>query len=169
MNRPGFVISVLRLLPAGLMLLLPRPVALVTSAEHCGAVLNLDCDYRRHLETQRRDGMNYIRILAGSYVEPQGAFGIQRNTLAPATGRFVAPWARSDQPGYTGGGNEFDLDLFSPDYLARLKEFIREAGQRSVVVELTLFCATYNEKQWSLHPLHPRTTSSRSRCPSGAA
>jgi hypothetical protein len=24
-----------------------------------------------------------------------------------------------------------------------------------VVVELTLFCATYNEKQWSLHPLNP--------------
>jgi hypothetical protein len=99
--------------------------------------------------------MNYTRIFAGSYVEPQGAFGIQRNTLAPAPGRFGAPWARSDQPGYAGGGNKFDLDRFSPDYLARLKDFIREAGQRGVVVELTLFCATYNEKQWSLHPLNP--------------
>jgi hypothetical protein len=70
-------------------------------------------------------------------------------------GRFLAPWARSDQPGYAGGGNTFDLSRFSADYLARLKDFVGEAGRRGVVVELTLFCATYNEKQWLLHPLNP--------------
>jgi hypothetical protein len=132
-----------------------KAMALITSAEHYGAVLNLDFDFRRYLETLERDRLNYTRIFAGSYVEPPGAFGIQRNTLAPAPGRFIAPWARSDQPGYAGGGNKFDLDRFSMEYLARLKEFIREAGRRGVVVEFTLFCATYNERQWSLHPLNP--------------
>jgi len=132
-----------------------QAVALVTSAEHYGAVLNRDFDFVRYLETLQRDGMNYTRIFAGSYVEPPGAFGIQRNTLAPAAGRFLAPWARSDQPGYASGGNKFDLSRFSDDYLARLKDFIGEAGRRGVVVELTFFCATYNEKQWSLHPLNP--------------
>ena len=73
-----------------------KAVALITSAEHYGAVLNLDFDWQRYLETLQRDGMNYTRVFSGSYVEPVGAFGIQRNTLAPATGRFLAPWARSE-------------------------------------------------------------------------
>ncbi len=130
-------------------------VALITSAEHYGAVLNLDFDYRRYLDTLQRDGMNYTRIFAGSYVEPQGAFGIQRNTLAPVPGRFLAPWARSEQSGYAGGGNKFDLDRFNPDYLARLADFITEAGRRGIIVELTFFSSTYGENQWAVHPLNP--------------
>ena len=87
-----------------------KATALITSAEHYGAVLNLDFDFRRYLDTMQRDGMNYTRVFVGSYVEPQGAFGIERNTLAPAQGKFLAPWARSNQPGYAGGGNRFDVD-----------------------------------------------------------
>jgi hypothetical protein len=133
-----------------------KAVALVTAAEHYGAVLNPDFDHRKYLATLQRDGMNYTRVFAGTYVEPPGAFGIERNTLAPAPGRFLAPWGRSDQPGYAGGGNKFDLDKFSPDYLARLKDFIAEAGRRGVVVELTLFCSTYGEPQWAVHPFNPK-------------
>jgi hypothetical protein len=133
-----------------------KAVALITSAEHYGAVLNLDFDWQRYLETLQRDGMNYTRIFSGSYVEPAGAFGIERNTLAPAEGRFLAPWARSDQPGYAGGGNKFDLDRFSPEYLARLKDFLAEAGKRDIAVELTLFCSTYSDRQWAIHPFNPQ-------------
>ena len=131
-----------------------KATALISSAEHYGAVLNPDFDFRRYLEALQRDGMNYTRLFAGSYVEPQGAFGIERNTLAPARRKFLAPWARSDQPGYAGGGNKFDLDRFSPEYLARLKEFIAEAGRRGIVVELTFFCSTYGDQQWALHPFN---------------
>jgi hypothetical protein len=42
--------------------------------------------------------------------------------------------------------------VFSPEYLARLKEFIAAAGQRGIIVELTLFCSTYNDSQWAVHP-----------------
>ena len=132
-----------------------EPLALITSAEHYGAVLNLDFDWRRYLETLERDGMNYTRIFAGSYVEPAGAFGIERNTLAPARGRFLAPWARSDEPGYAGGGNKFDLDRFSVAYLSRLKDFLTTAGDRGIVVELTFFCSTYSARQWAVHPFNP--------------
>lgn len=132
-----------------------KAAVLITSAEHYGAVLNTDFDYRKYLETLERDGMNYTRLFAGSYVEPQGAFGITRNTLAPAPGKFLGPWARSNQPGYAGGGNKFDLDRFSPEYLVRLKDFLSEAAKRGVVVELTLFCSTYGDKQWAVHPLNP--------------
>jgi hypothetical protein len=133
-----------------------KAMALITSAEHYGAVLNLDFDWHRYLETLERDGMNYTRVFAGSYVEPVGAFGIQRNTLAPAAGRFLAPWARGDESGYAGGGNKFDLDRFSSEYLDRLKDFVADAGRRGVIVELTLFCSTYSDKQWAVHPFNPK-------------
>lgn len=130
-------------------------VALITSAEHYGAVLNLDFDYPTYLAALERDGMNYTRIFAGTYVEPPGAFNITHNTLAPADGQFLAPWARSDQPGYLGGGHKFDLHQFNPDYLARLHDFITTAHHHGIIVELTFFTSTYNEKQWSVHPFNP--------------
>ena len=86
-----------------------EPTVLVTSGEHYGAVLNLDFDYARYLQTLHRDGMNNTRLFVGSYCEPDGAFRIARNTLAPAAGRFICPWARSETPGYANGGNKFDL------------------------------------------------------------
>jgi hypothetical protein len=116
-----------------------KPTALITSAEHYGMVLNLDPDYRRYLDTLQADGMNYTRIFTGSYVEKHGAFGIQRNNLAPGPGRFLAPWSRSNASGYAGGGNKFDLNEWNPDYFARLKDFIDEAARRGIVVEVTLF------------------------------
>src|SRR5262245_61204637 len=81
-----------------------RPTILITSAEHYGAVMNLDFDYRKYLDTLAADGLNYTRVFSGAYVEPQGAFKIERNTLAPRPGRFLAPWPRSSQPGYPNGG-----------------------------------------------------------------
>lgn len=132
-----------------------RAIALIGSGEHYGAVINPDFDYPRYLETLQRDGMNYTRLFVGNYVEPAGAFGITRNTLAPAPGRFLAPWARSAHPGYAGGGNQFDLDRFSPEYLDRLKAFLTEADRRGVVVELTFFSSTYGANQWAVHPFNP--------------
>src|SRR5688500_14060502 len=60
-----------------------KPAIIITSAEHYGAVLNLDFDYAKYLETLAAAGMNNTRTFSGAYVEPQGAFNIARNTLAP--------------------------------------------------------------------------------------
>ncbi|MFO1458759.1 MAG: hypothetical protein U1G08_05070 [Verrucomicrobiota bacterium] len=132
-----------------------RATALITSGEHYGAVINPDFDFRTYLESLQRDGMNYTRVFAGTYVEPAGAFGITRNTLAPGPGRFLSPWARSDAPGYAGGGNRFDLHHLSEEYLTRRKTFLGVASRRGIVVELTLFCSTYGTEQWAVHPLNP--------------
>ncbi len=132
-----------------------KPLALITSAEHYGAVVNQDFDFVRYLDTLAKDGLNYTRIFAGTYIEPVGAFNIERNTLAPAPGRFLAPWARGAEAGYAAGGNKFDLDRFDPAYLTRLKAFLTEAGKRGIVVELTLFTSTYSDKQWAVHPFNP--------------
>jgi hypothetical protein len=131
-----------------------RPTILITSAEHYGAVLNSDFDYRRYLDTLAAEGMNYTRVFSGAYVEPSGAFNIARNTLAPAAGRYLAPWARSAEPGYPNGGNKFDLSRWDTAYFERLKAFVRDAADKNIVVEMTLFCPMYEELQWSLSPMN---------------
>ena len=131
-----------------------KPAILITSGEHYGAVLNLDFDYRKYLDTLAADGMNYTRIFSGAYLEPQGAFKIERNTLAPRPGRFLAPWSRSSEPGHPDGGNKFDLSRWDDAYFARLKDFLTYAATRNVVVELSLFCPMYEEVQWSLSPMN---------------
>jgi hypothetical protein len=131
-----------------------RPTILITSGEHYGAVMNLDFDYRRYLDTLATDGLNYTRVFSGAYVEPQGAFNIARNTLAPAASRFLAPWLRSGEPGYRNGGNRFDLSRWDDAYFARLKDFVSHAAGRKVVVEVSLFCPMYEDAQWTLSPMN---------------
>ncbi|HLV01937.1 MAG TPA: cellulase family glycosylhydrolase, partial [Acidobacteriota bacterium] len=93
-------------------------------------------------------------IFSGAYAEPQGAFRIERNTLAPAPGRLIAPWARSDTPGYAGGGPKFDLQQWNPEYFERLHDLMEEASRLGIVVELVLFCPFYREEQWALSPMN---------------
>jgi len=132
-----------------------RPTVVVTSAEHYGAVLNPDFDYIKYLDTLAQDELNYTRVFSGSYVEPAGAFGIANNDLAPAPGRFLAPWARSATAGYANGGNKFDLDKWSPEFFERLRGFVSEAGKREIIVEITLFSSIYGDAQWKVNPFNP--------------
>jgi hypothetical protein len=133
-----------------------RPTVLIGSGEHYGALMNLDFDYRRYFDTLAADGLTLTRVFSGAYVEPEGAFNIARNTLAPSPGRFIAPWVRSDQAGYANGGNKFDLHRWDESYFARLKALTAYAADKGVVIEFTLFCPMYEEKQWSLSPMNSR-------------
>jgi hypothetical protein len=133
-----------------------KAVALITSGEHYGAVLNRDFDYHRYLITIESEGLNYTRLFAGSYVEvPAKSFGILRNDLAPAPVRFLAPWSRSETPGYTGGGNKFDLEKWDTEFFMRYRDFLSEASKRGIAVEVTLFSAHYDEAQWQMSALNP--------------
>ncbi len=131
-----------------------KPTLLITSAEHYGAVLNGAFDYTRYLDTLAADGLNLTRTFTGAYCEPPGAFKITRNTLAPESGKLVAPWARADEEGYAGGGPKFDLDRWNDSYFVRLKDFVAQASKRGVVVELTLFCPFYKDDMWRLSPMN---------------
>jgi hypothetical protein len=136
-----------------------RPTLLVGSGEHYGAVLNLDFDYRKYLDTVKRDGQNLVRVWSGAYREHPGSFGIPMNTLDPAPGRFIAPWARSGEPGYARGGPKFDLSRWDEGYFARLRDFVAEAGRRDIVVELTFFCTFFHlvdEEAWAVSPMNAR-------------
>lgn len=131
-----------------------KPTLLIGSTEHYGAVLNRQFDMTRYLDAVQKSGLNLTRTFSGAYVEPDGAFNIARNTLAPAAGQVIAPWARSDVPGYANGGNKFDLGRWDTVYFKRLHEFVSGASRRGIVVEVVLFCPYYEEPQWSLSPLN---------------
>src|SRR6476646_6873936 len=72
-----------------------KPTVLISSAEHYGAVLNLDFNYVQYLDTLKKDGLNQSRCFSGYYREVQTSFGIRDNTLAPKADRFSSPWAKS--------------------------------------------------------------------------
>ena len=61
-----------------------KPTVLITSAEHYGATLNLDFDYKRYLKTLAADRLNLTRTFIAAYREGPQSFGISSNTLAPA-------------------------------------------------------------------------------------
>jgi len=130
-----------------------QPTILITSGEHYGAVLNLDFDYIPYLDELRARGFNLTRTFSGVYCESARSFGIKGNTLAPARGRLICPWARSSTPGYANGGNKFDLKRWDPAYFKRLKDFLTRAGKRGIVVELVLFCPFYKDEMWDLSPM----------------
>jgi hypothetical protein len=132
-----------------------KPLILITSGEHYGSVLNLDFDYIRYLSELASKNLNLTRVFTGVYIEPLGAFNIEKNMLAPDVGRYIGPWIRSSEPGFKGGGNKFDLSQWDEAYFTRLKQFAAEAQQRNIIVELTLFCPFYEMKQWVLSPMHP--------------
>ena len=114
-------------------------MVLVTSAEHYGALINLDFDYVRYFETLQSEGMNYTRIFMGAYVETPSSFGIRENTLAPKSMKLIVPWKRSDTPGYANGGNKFDLMQWDDAYFERLRDFMKQAAERHIIVEITPF------------------------------
>jgi hypothetical protein len=132
-----------------------EPRIFVSSAEHYGALLNLDFDYLKYLETLHEEGMDYTRIFTGAYVENVESFGIEKNTLAPLENRLITPWARSNESGYINGGNKFDLSKWDKDYFDRLNDFVQTADRYGIVVEITMFSSIYNEVNWLYSPLHP--------------
>jgi hypothetical protein len=125
-----------------------KPVILITSAEHYGAVINNAFDFRRYLATLQSDGLNYTRLFGGAYIEvPSRSFGILRNTLAPEPSHLVAPWVRT-------AAGKFDLNQWNPEYFARLRDFVTEAGTRGIIVEFTFFSSIYDDKQWAVDPFN---------------
>lgn len=138
-----------------------QPTVLVGSTEHYGAVLNLDFDYVTYLNTVQAAGLNLTRAVPGTLIESASTKvwrGGDQNTLAPRPGRYLAPWARSSTPGYFNGGNKFDLDHWDEAFFRRLRDFVRAAGERGIVVEFNLLYVLYgkgpDDGGWALHPLN---------------
>jgi Family of unknown function (DUF6298) len=131
-----------------------RPTVLITSGEHYGAVINLDFDFVKYLRTLAADRLNLTRVFPGAYREVPGSFNIERNTLAPAAGRFICPWPRAGTTGAFDGHGKFDLTRWDEAYFNRLRDFAREAARHGVIVEMSLFCPYYRDDMWNVSPLN---------------
>ena len=130
-----------------------KTMALITSAEHYGAVLNLGFDYETYLKTLAADGMNYTRVFTGTYFEiPGESFSIQNNTLAPLEGRTITPWQQISD----GSESEkYDLSVWNTEYFSRLSDFITLAQSLDIMVEVTLFTSIYRDEHWDISPQNP--------------
>ena len=140
-----------------------KPAILITSAEHYGAVINSDFDYKTYLDVLKKNGFNLTRIFVGSYCEgsfydfapgKELSWQENQNTLAVRPEKLIVPWARSNTAGYLGGGNKFDLDKWDEHYLTRLKDFCKQAAQRNIIVEIVFFSANYGPVTWKNSPLN---------------
>ncbi|NJO69243.1 MAG: hypothetical protein HC830_08150 [Bacteroidetes bacterium] len=127
-----------------------KPTVIITSAEHYGAVMNADFDYAKYLATLKNDGMNYTRIFLGPYSEiGADLFGIKKNTMNPAPGKWLTPWVKDTATG------RYKLDEWNEAFFSRLKSFIAEAQKNDVIVEVTFFTSYYGNHQWSNSPFNP--------------
>ncbi|MEP7142232.1 MAG: hypothetical protein ABI707_05145 [Ferruginibacter sp.] len=134
-----------------------KPVILITSAEHYGALLNPDFNYLSYFDALQKEGMNNTRVFSGAYVERKDDIKWMQygNTLAPQPGRLIVPWKRSNMTGYANGGNKFDLDHWDEQYFLRIKDLLKQAAHRGIMVEFTLFGNQYGDGIYSYSPLYP--------------
>lgn len=134
-----------------------KPVILITSGEHYGALLNRDFNYTAYFNALQKEGMNNTRIFSGTYVERKDDIDFLHygNTLAPQPGKLICPWKRSNVPGYANGGNKFDLDQWDEQYFFRIKDILREAAKRNIMVEFSLFGNQYGDGIYAYSPLFP--------------
>jgi hypothetical protein len=136
-----------------------KPIVLVTSDHHYGAVIDRDFDQVRFLDTLAAAGMNLTRIYPGAMFEPPDKYRAG-NPLGPLVGRQILPWARTTTPGANAGlaaagepSMKFDLDRWNPDYFDRLKAFVSLAAARGIVVEVAFFNGMYADG-WPLMPMY---------------
>ncbi|HVN59111.1 MAG TPA: hypothetical protein VMT63_12495 [Bacteroidales bacterium] len=132
-----------------------KPIILITSDHHYGAVIDRDFDFKKYLCYLSSSGMNLTRIYPGGMFELPDKY-IEGSPLGPKRGRQILPWAKSDVKGADSllaeAGKpsfKFDLDRWNPEYFARLRSFVKEAAKRGIVVEVPFFNGMY-EDCWPL-------------------
>ncbi len=131
-----------------------KPLFLLTSDQHYGAVTNLDFDYTVFLDTLAANGMNFTRIYPGAYIERDGEY-MPDNNLGARNGRQILPWAKTSERGAHEvlGGYKLDLDKWNEDYFIRLKDFIRKAQDRDIIVDIALFNGMYPNR-WEFQAMY---------------
>ncbi len=131
-----------------------KPVVLITTDQHYGAVINRDFDYIPFLDRLREYGMNLTRIYPGAYVEIKDQYA-PGNPLGPAPDRYILPWRKSGEAGASPHLGQYKYDLASWDdaYFKRLRDYVHQASVRGIVVEVALFNGMYDDR-WAAQPLY---------------
>ena len=133
-----------------------KPLVLITTDEHYGAVINLDFDYIPFLDRLHEYGMNLTRIYPGGIIELKDQYA-KGNPLGPAPGRFLLPWKQSVVKGANKnlGTYKYDLDAWDEAYFRRLKDYVHQAALRDIIVEIAFFNGMYKDR-WAAAAVAPR-------------
>ena len=131
-----------------------KPLILITTDQHYGAVINLDFDYIPFLDRLHEYGMNLTRIYPGGYVEMKDQY-TKGNPLGPAPDRYILPWKKSAAEGANPnlGRYKYDLEKWDDEYFRRLKDFVSQASVRNIIVEIAFFNGMYDDR-WMAQPLY---------------
>ncbi len=131
-----------------------RPLVLITTDEHYGAVINRDFDYVRFLDRLREYGMNLTRIYPGAYVEMKDQYA-PGNPLGPLPDRYILPWRKSGESGANPhlGRYKYDLAAWDKGYFKRLRDYVHQASVRNIIVEVAFFNGMYDDR-WAAQPLY---------------
>ncbi len=128
-----------------------KPLVLITSDHHYGAVIDKDFNYAKYLDYLARNGMNLTRIYPGGMFETTDKY-LPGNPLGPRPGRQLLPWAKSGQPGANPmlaepgqPSYKYDLDKWNSEYFDRLKDYVRHARKKGIIVEIPFFNGMYND------------------------
>jgi hypothetical protein len=126
-----------------------KPIILITSDHHYGAVIDLDFNFVKYLSYLSDNGLNLTRIYPGGMFEPPDKY-LPGNPLGPRPGRQLLPWLKTGQQGAdsklaeTGKPSfRYDLDKWNPEYFARLKAFVKLAREKNIIVEIPFFNGMY--------------------------
>ena len=137
-----------------------KPIVLVTSDHHYGAVMDRDFDFAKFLAYLGRSGMNLTRIYPGGMFEPTDKY-VRGNPLGPESGRQILPWASPIRPAHPQLAEpgqpslKYDLDRWDDEYFARLRAFVETAQKHDVIVEVAFFNGMYDDC-WPLMALYHR-------------
>jgi hypothetical protein len=131
-----------------------KPLVLISTDQHYGAVINLDFDYVPFLDRLHEYGMNLTRIYPGAYVEMKDQYA-KGNPLGPAPDRYILPWKKSLVSGANTnlGIYKYDLDTWDDEYFKRLKDYVHQAALRNIIVEIAFFNGMYDDR-WAAQPLY---------------
>src|SRR5678815_3498347 len=126
-----------------------KPLVLIAAGEHYGSVINRPFVFEEYLvdHAEKRQTLTRTFLL---YRELQSAKN-PWSPCKPETPDYIAPWVRVDaregaEKEALDGLGKYDLDRWNPEFFDRLHRFLRRASDLGVVVELTLFSNSYNEK-----------------------
>src|SRR5262245_18078871 len=125
-----------------------KPLVLVTTTEHYGAVMNRPFRYERYLADAAEKGITLTRlfVLFRELQVPMNPY----STCKPEGLDYIAPFERTGPARARDGEPTFNLDRPIAEFYERLHHFLALASDYGIIVEVVLLINTYNDNVWSL-------------------
>ncbi len=129
-----------------------KPLVLVTPTEHYGAVMNRPFRFERYLADAADKGITLTRlfVLFRELQVPLNPY----STCKPEGPDYVTPFERTGPGRALDGELKFNLDRPNAEFYDRLHRYLSLASDYGIIVEVVLLSNTYNDRVWSLNPLH---------------